>query len=50
MMKTALAMVYITIDNYENAIKLSNLLLNQKLIACCNIISKESSITSIYNW
>ncbi len=33
-----LSIYYITIDKFENAIKLSNVLLEKKLIACANLI------------
>ena len=47
----SLCVYYITINNYENAIKLANILLDKKLVACSNIIgTQENPITSIYRW
>ena len=45
-----IAMVYITINNLESAKKLSNLLLENRLIACCNIVGQNNPIISIYSW
>lgn len=43
-------MVYITIDKLESAKKLSNLLLEKRLIACCNIVTQEKPVLSLYTW
>jgi len=39
--------VLCTIDSFEKAREISGILLNEKLIACSNIIPK---VTSIYHW
>ena len=42
---------YITINSYELAVKLANILLEKRLIACSNIIgTEEKPITSLYSW
>jgi len=46
-----LSIYYVTVNNKENAIKISEILVQKKLVACVNIIgSKESPITSVYSW
>lgn len=40
-------MIYCTTSNKDSALKISNELVNKKLVACCNIIP---AITSVYNW
>ena len=40
-------LVYMTISNYEQAVKLSESLLENSLVACVNIID---SVTSLYRW
>lgn len=42
-----LAVYYVTAPNQEEAEKLSELLLKQRLIACCNIVK---DVKSIYEW
>ena len=39
-----LAVYYVTAPTQEIATKLSEVLLNQKLIACCNIVEKIESV------
>jgi uncharacterized protein involved in tolerance to divalent cations len=38
------AIYYITINNKENAEKLANFLVSQKLGACCNLIGSKENI------
>lgn len=46
-----LSVYYITIGSHEGASKLASVLLEKKLIACCNIIGNaQQPITSIYTW
>ena len=48
---SALSIYYVTINNYESATKLANILLEKKLVACSNLIgNNENPITSIYKW
>lgn len=47
MASVPLAVCYVTAPNMEEAQKLSTILLNQKLIACCNIVK---DVKSIYEW
>jgi periplasmic divalent cation tolerance protein len=42
-----LAVYYVTAPSREIALKLSDILLNQRLIACCNIID---GVQSVYVW
>lgn len=42
-----LAVYYVTAPSKEIALKLSDILLNQKLIACCNILD---GVQSVYVW
>lgn len=42
-----LAVYYVTASTQEEAEKLSTILLNSKLIACCNIVK---DVKSIYEW
>ncbi len=44
MSNTKLVLCYITAPNYEEAKKLSEILIQEKLIACANIIKDVSSI------
>ncbi len=39
--------VYVTIDSYENATHLANILVSEQLAACCSIVS---NVMSIYQW
>lgn len=49
--QSALSIYYVTINNYESATKLANILLEKKLVACSNLIgNNENPITSIYKW
>jgi len=46
-----LSVFYVTINTHEGASKLASVLLDKKLIACCNIIGNaQNPITSIYTW
>lgn len=46
-----LCIIYITINNYDSAVKLANILLEKRLVACSNILgNQENPITSIYRW
>ena len=46
-----LSVFYVTINTHEGASKLASILLEKKLIACCNIIGNtQNPITSIYTW
>lgn len=46
-----LSIFYVTINSYDNAVKLSQLLVEKKLIACANIVgSAQQGITSVYFW
>ena len=42
-----LAVYYVTAPNMEEADKLSTILINLRLIACCNIVK---DVKSIYEW
>ena len=42
-----LAVYYVTAPNAEEATNLSKLLLDNKLIACCNIVN---NVKSVYKW
>ena len=42
-----LAIYYVTVPNRDIGMKISETLLNQKLIACCNIVD---NVQSIYEW
>jgi periplasmic divalent cation tolerance protein len=42
-----LAVFYVTASNREEASKLSAILVEKKLIACCNIFD---NVTSVYEW
>lgn len=47
----AFSIYYITINNHESAVKLSNILLEKRLIACANLIgTQDTPITSLYHW
>lgn len=39
--------IYVTTDSYENAINIANILVSEKLAACCSIVN---SVMSIYGW
>lgn len=43
-------MIYVTINNMENANRLAKHLLDHKLIACVNIIGEKSPVVSHYFW
>jgi len=46
-----LSIYYVTINNKENAVKLSEILVQKKLVACVNIIgNNESPINSVFSW
>lgn len=46
-----ISIYFITVPSFEKAEKLSQILLEQKLVACCNLIgTKENMITSMYTW
>jgi hypothetical protein len=46
-----LSIYYVTVDSIENANKIADALLQQKLIACANLIgSQQNPITSTYTW
>ena len=46
-----LSVYYVTIGSHEGASKLASVLLDKKLVACCNIIgNSQNPITSIYSW
>jgi hypothetical protein len=42
-----LAVFYVNASNREEASKLSAILVEKKLIACCNIVD---NVTSVYEW
>ncbi|AAZ68362.1 divalent-cation tolerance protein CutA [Ehrlichia canis] len=44
---TNISLIYTTTPTYEDAYRISNILLNNKLIACANIFN---NITSVYLW
>ena len=45
------AVYLVTIDTFEAAQKLANVLLDRKLVACSNIIGNSANpITSVFNW
>ncbi len=39
--------IYVTTDSYENAINLANILVFEKLAACCSIVH---GVMSVYEW
>lgn len=39
--------VFVTTDEYENAKQIANMLVSEKLAACCSIIH---NVTSIFEW
>lgn len=38
---------FVTIDDFQKAVEISRALVEEKLVACANIVS---SVTSIYSW
>lgn len=46
-----ISIYFITVPSFEKAEQLSQILLEKKLVACCNLIgSNENMITSMYTW
>ena len=46
-----ISIYFITVPSFEKAEKISQILLEKKLVACCNLIgTKENMITSMYTW
>ncbi len=46
-MENKLSVFYVTFPDYSSAVNMANLLINNKLAGCCNVIQ---NVQSIYSW